>query len=103
MLSLSARHWSPGGNVMQSKYSVRWGRVKAKTVTVSPGEERVPHNGELSGHLQSCSELSRPAAACGAVCLKSLFLLHLPGPFGKSPCDSWGRHCCSQPLPWISV
>ena len=63
---------------MQSKYSVRWGRVKVRTVAVSPGEERAPHNGELRGHLQSCSELSRPAAACGAVCLKSLFP---PSPF----------------------
>lgn len=71
---------------MQPKYSVRWGRAKARTVAVSPGEEGVPHNVEIGGHLQSCSELSRPAAACGAVCLKFLsssftFL----GPLAKVP------------------
>lgn len=52
MLSLSGRHLSPGGNVMQSSI-VLMGKGQGETVAISPGEERVPHNGELSGHLQS--------------------------------------------------
>lgn len=51
---------------MQPKYSVSWGRAKARTIAVSsPGEEWVPHNVELSGCLQFRSE----ATAQGTVCL----------------------------------
>lgn len=103
MLSLSAHHLTPRGMSCSPSIVLDGGRAKARMVAVSPGEGWIPHNAELSGHLQSCSELSRPAAACGAVCLKSLFLLHFPGPFGKSSYDSWGRYCHSQPLSWISV
>lgn len=43
MLCLSAHHL---GNIMQPRFSVRWGRAEAEMVTVSPqcGEEWVPHN-----------------------------------------------------------
>lgn len=91
MLCLSACHLAPRGISCSPGIVLDWERL-AGTVTVSPhfGEEWVARNGEPSRSIQSCSEWSRPVAAAScfhlplwAACLKSLFLLHLPRPFGK--------------------
>lgn len=86
------------GNIMQPRYSVKLGRAEAATVTVLPqsGEEWVPPSSSVEASSPVLTQADQWPQGCiylsGAVCLNSLpRILHLFRPFGKSPCESWGR------------